>query len=238
VYGTGFSSPSATITPLANGWYRCTVTATTTSGLSLWVNLYLDNGSGTGAQSTNYTGDGASLISLWGVQIEVNAFATSYIPTTTTSVARAQDSVTGTGVLLSTIDAAVGSVFARFQYFLNQNNNSDVIAGGGNRQILGCDSTPGTMIGTYNGSVDLHTNLGSGDMRYQSVTGAVGWDASGRSIVGMRGTVATDTGTIGASTGVVKIGSYSTDTTCMDGYIQRLVAWSTRLSDAKLQSLT
>ena len=67
---------TATIAPVIDGWYRCTITATATAtadGLTQFrmMNIY------PGA-SPNYTGDGVSGLYLWGAQFEVGSSATKY----------------------------------------------------------------------------------------------------------------------------------------------------------------
>jgi hypothetical protein len=85
---------TGTIQQLPNGWYRCTCTFTSDATTATHrVAIYV----GQNGTTFSYTGDGTSGIFIWGVQLEAGAFATSYIPTTTSSLARSADvcSITG-----------------------------------------------------------------------------------------------------------------------------------------------
>jgi hypothetical protein len=95
------------ITPVGNGWFRCTVFGTasaTSAGIN--INLIL-----TGTTS-NYTGDGFSGLFLWGAQLEAGAFATSYIQTVASQVTRASDAASMTGTNFSSwYNAAEGTFY-------------------------------------------------------------------------------------------------------------------------------
>ena len=86
-------SPIVSVFPFPNGWYRCAITVTTSS-TSITPNISMaTSSSGTGA----YQGNGTSGIFIYGSQLEAGAFATSYIPTTTTTLTRNADVATITG---------------------------------------------------------------------------------------------------------------------------------------------
>ena len=86
--GTGAPAHRSTIELQANGWYRIssTVTKTNTDGT---VTLALADGG-----ATSYTGTGTSGAYVYGFQLELGAFATSYIPNTTTANTRGIDTLT------------------------------------------------------------------------------------------------------------------------------------------------
>lgn len=75
--GTIFSG-TGTITPVGNGWFRCTgYYIASPSQTVIYINLRDDAGDKT------YTGDGTSGIYIWGAQLERGSTANQYIPTTT-----------------------------------------------------------------------------------------------------------------------------------------------------------
>ena len=89
-----FTSPSATISNVGGGWYRCTVTGTAnTAQCSFRVEACTTTGgfSAVAFGGSTYTGDGSSYFDSWGYQLELGAFPTSYIPTTTAVETRSAD---------------------------------------------------------------------------------------------------------------------------------------------------
>ena len=89
--GTVSGYSTATITNVGNSWYRCSITATATTTTT----------DGFQIRQQNVTGDGFKGFYIWGAQLEAGAFATSYIPTTTTVLTRNADVATMTGTNFS-----------------------------------------------------------------------------------------------------------------------------------------
>jgi len=77
VIGTTQSELSnPTITAIADGWYRCSVTLVNTSNTTCVVQVNLANADNV----SSYTGDGSSGLYVWGMQAEHSSSATTYQP--------------------------------------------------------------------------------------------------------------------------------------------------------------
>jgi hypothetical protein len=98
---------SASIEDAGNGWWRCTFTTTISSG-----------------SFVAYGVDGVSskFIYIWGAQLELGSYATSYIPTTSASVTRNADVISKTGIS-SLIGQTEGTLFLDFYYDGTTNNH-------------------------------------------------------------------------------------------------------------------
>ena len=72
--GGTFSSPSATITDVGSGWYRITLTGTTSTETSIFALVFLANPAGT----ISYTGVTGSGLLIWGAQLVQGTSAGDY----------------------------------------------------------------------------------------------------------------------------------------------------------------
>jgi hypothetical protein len=114
-FGTPFTSATYDIVAAPAGFYRIFVTLTSNTATNLAVTLYSTDadGSNTPAVALNAAG-----LYVYGSQLEVGAFATSYIPTIASTVTRSADVATITGSLFSQwYNQQTGSFIADFDDF-------------------------------------------------------------------------------------------------------------------------
>jgi hypothetical protein len=106
---------------VGNGFFRCVLVYTT----SALVGTFTRNAFNV-SDSTATTGDGFSGIYIWGAQLEVGAFPTSYIPTVASQVTRSADAASMTGANFSSwYRADEGTIYTEGQI------NYAPIGGGG-----------------------------------------------------------------------------------------------------------
>ena len=87
----GAAYESSKIESIGNGWYRCSVVSSRTSGS--WLQIYVLDDS----HNSIFQGDGTSGIYLWGGQTVNSSVTTSYIPTSGSTVTRVQETASGSG---------------------------------------------------------------------------------------------------------------------------------------------
>jgi len=91
------TATASSIESVGNGWYRCSISGSIAVGTTGRFNIAITDIITAGVLEAANLADNDSIIA-WGAQIEVAAFPTSYIPTTTVAVARNKDIVNTTDV--------------------------------------------------------------------------------------------------------------------------------------------
>jgi hypothetical protein len=85
--GSSFNTYSnITVSNAGNGWYRISVTGTTSSTNNGSLQVILATSDSAVFANLSYAGDGTSGIYAWGAQLEQRSAVTAYTPTTTTAI--------------------------------------------------------------------------------------------------------------------------------------------------------
>jgi hypothetical protein len=232
------TSLSAQVTPFGNSWYRVSITASypATASLSLTVT------SATADNST--TRVSGSVYEVWGGQIEAGSFATSYIPTTTGTLARSADvcSITGgdftglynqsEGTLLSEASIAnlIGNNRGIVQIDDDLTNNFIRhvygVADGGFRSLIRANTDAQTALSVVTGAAST--------IQKRAIAYA------GTSFASSANGAAVETATRTMPTGLnnIKIGYLFTGSFYLSGHIASIRYYKKRLPNAKLVTLT
>jgi hypothetical protein len=239
---TGAGLTSASITSVGNNWWRCSIVDTAISSASTAVIISLIT-TGTGANQESYTGTTDANIFLWGAQLEVGAFPTSYIPTTTTALTRNADVASMTGTNFSSwYNASEGTVFGQFLRTASANSVQGRVfslSDGSNNAVIEIYQTgatnPAAQIGN-SGSQAQWTPTGfTVGLPIKEIL-AYKLNDSNASFNGSAETP--DTVCTIPTLNQAQIGNRWDNIRNLNGYVQRLAYYPTRLPNATLQALT
>jgi len=238
--GAGTATPVAagntgTIQQLPNGWYRCTCTFTSDATTATHrVAIYI----GQNGTTTSYTGDGTSGIFIWGAQLEAGSFATSYIPTTTSSLTRSADVCSYSNVSSFYNPAAGTLVGDLILYTPSPSNTTELFRfGSGNNRIqLGVTNVASEAIRpfiTSGGTTTYNSTQGTivaGTSRKVALT-----FATNDAISCLNGTLGTQDTSV---TMPVSISTAAIGSGALTGHIAAIRYYKKRLPNAKLVTLT
>ena len=232
-----FTGASSTITPVGNGWYRCSISGVATGVTAVQCRIFLLSGT-----TSSYTGDGTSGIYIWGAQLEAGAFATSYIPTVASQVTRAVDVAVMTGTNFSSwYNATAGTLYVDASpqtsnsagYALFELNNATAANRIGLFKLITTGNASMAVIVTS--ATQASTNNGAWTVSGKLV-GAYAVNDFATVLNG--GTVATDTsGTLPTVTQAT-IGARGDGANRLTGTIKKIAYYPLRLTNAQLQGLT
>jgi hypothetical protein len=232
------NSLPASITSFGNGWYRCSVTATSLATALGVVGIY------TALSNTLTTnGDGTSGIYIWGAQLETGSFPTSYIPTTTAAVTRAADLASMTGTNFSSwYNQTEGTIYLQAQCLAAITAQTYLaIDNGTSNNLITVRTSPSNATFERSQVVDggvTQAALGSSGYVATSINDfAFAYKANdfARSFNGS--SVATDTSGTVPTVNQMFIGS-ERGQYFVNGHIRRIVYYPTRLSNEELRALT
>ena len=212
-----------------NGWYKIT-----------WTRDYSSDNKVTGMNIQPSTGNG---VYVSGIQIEVGAFPTSYIPTSGSTVTRAQDFVSITGTNFTDFYNNIeGSLYSEFilngldgaynntSVMINNNTENEYIAiFGHNPAYAWVQSSGGTSFGP---------SLGSSTTTGTNYKVAMSYKLNDFAATLNGGSVSIDTSGVVPTVDRMFIGRRYAVNTPLKGTIKKLTYYNKKLSDAQLQSLT
>ena len=140
--GTVASGRTAKIENYGNGWIRCSITATTTTTSITVLGIGVTNTNG----NINVIGDNVKFNFLWGAQLELGAYLTSYVPTVATSVTRNADVITRNNIYTNNLITSAGGT-----WFIELNNNLSLTRTiSGNGIWIGDNNTSSTLGNSLN----------------------------------------------------------------------------------------
>ncbi len=229
--GTTTGSTTATITALANGWYRCAIAGVReTSQANTILLASADN-------TASYTGNGTSGVFIWGAQLEAASFPSSYIPTTTASVTREADVLTYTAGVSYPL-----SLWAEFERAVDTEGVEVMVRASFDNNNLADVGVNGSDL------AELQMVAGGSSQGFPSVAGAVALNTvtkiAGRfntnsMQLARGGTLGTEdtTATLPTAPTLLYIGAGNA-TRHSFGYIRRIAIVQGAVSDANLQAMT
>ena len=235
VVGSSFigAPTSSSITPVGNGWYRCSITFTATTGTAARVYASSAN------TVSTFAGDGTSGIFVYGAQLEAGAFATSYIPTVASQVTRSADQASMTGTNFSSwYNQPQGTFVAIFTPDLGLTSNATRVmsttSGGVSNRVVDT-YVSGTNWVNYNGTTTTTVGAAVATSIPQRI--AIAYTTANYGYVLNGGSVTVDTTALVNTPTLFNIGNMNTASQ-LNGHIRQIAYYNTRLPNATLQALT
>ena len=231
---TGTVNCTASITPVGNGWYRCSITYTTILTATASPRVYGQ------VDAADTVGDGTSGIYIWGAQMEAGAFPTSYIPTTTATVTRAADVASITGSNFSSwYNQAEGTVFAEFTAAAYNTASLAISDGTNNNRIMIDRGSTGTRYIITNAGVSQSGGAQTPYTLNSFAKASIGFalDNCNLAVNGLTQTVDTSV-SIPSTVDRLLLGVNASASGYGNGPIKRVTFWPIRPADSTLQTIT
>jgi hypothetical protein len=237
-----FTGTSGTVTPVGNGWYRITCTTTSGTETNIRFNLFWS----TASNSVTFTPVGTEQVFIWGAQLEVGAFPTSYIPTVAATVTRNADAASMTGTNFSSWyrqgegtlywNGSGVDAFGRSMLSISDNTTSNrirMVWTTSNARVINTEIvTSGTFQGSAPSSVSTITTGQQYKLSFAYNTNDLAGSRDG-------GAVGTDTSALIPVVDRMFIGAGPTGAfEYFGGHIRKISFYPSRISDAQLQALT
>lgn len=239
IYTVG--SSGATVEAYPNGWWKITLVVTTGIAVGNSILAYVGF-SGTGAAG--------QFLYAWGAQLEAGAFATSYIPTTTTSLTRNADQVVLTGAnFTSWYQTGAGTLFTEASQpviFAASRVSASLAASANNPRISTYRQSAGNLQGFIINAAGTANAVGSG---VPAVANTVHRTVLSYSATDVQ-TISANASTPGSISGIdmstsfasftsLVIGAdFNTSTNAWCGHIRKVMWWPQKLTDREVQAFS
>jgi hypothetical protein len=226
-------------TQCGNGWWRLSVTVTTSSTTTANFQIL----PATDATTFDYTGNGYSGLICWGAMLEQASFASSYIATTTPAT-RASESLSvatadigytgGPFTIVSETEGGKGSYPRAWTISDSSLNNRLVVY---RNSDTSTDNTDWYCYAVSDGSAQVSSTITSSASAGKL---AVSYDTNDVSTCASGGTVTTDNAAvISGKLTTLHIGAQTNGVSNkLNGHVKRLSLYNEALSDTNLQALT
>lgn len=248
IVSQGSALTQVSVSEFVNGWFRLSITATAqaTANDTIFQGFLIESG-----DISNYTGNGSSGLFIWGSQLELGSFATSYIPTTTGTVQRFLDNASISGGDFTTIPSG----------WYNQNEGTTFVSAITNVRYGGVNTFPRLFAisdGTNTNSIESYYRVLSGytDAGYRVDAGtlqsqfdtnnerngqkiSIGYMANNLAFGGGGSILHTNSsGSVPTVNSRLQLGARNTGSTPLNGTIARFMYWPTRLNNTILTDIT
>jgi hypothetical protein len=223
----------ATITPVGNGWYRCSVTLAQSGSAAFVIGLATANG------TASYTGNGFAGVYIWGAQLEAGSFATSYIPTVASQVTRSADAASMTGTNFSSwYRADEGTFYGEAAPNALTSDSRYIHVGDATNRFLFWSGSSTFYVETRTSGTEQASLSFSGLAANTAFKFAGTYKVNDFAASRNASTVQTDTlGTVPVVS-QMSIGSNNVGGNILNGNIKKLAYYPKRLTNAELQGLT
>jgi hypothetical protein len=220
-----------------NNWYRASIPFTASGTLGILLYLGINN-------SNNYTGDGTSGIYIWGAQLEAGAFPTSYIPTTSATVTRAADNASmvgsnfsswynqSAGTIYCTSDSPLTTTTAQMNWYISDSTGINIMFN--RKNVLNLCATSVVVGGVTQGDITSFSTITA----YSTVKSASAYKLNDLAISVNGASVGTDPAATIPTVDRIHLGQNVSNGQILNGHIQSIKYYPTRLPNADLQRLT
>ena len=235
----GNTNANSSIESFGNGWYKCIMTSTSSETFSNAAVVIIDSSTSTRLSSTSEVGS----VYIWGGQLEVGSYATSYIPTSGSTVTRNQDIFTRDGIG-SLINSTEGTLYFEGSTLENGGGSHRIISlsdGTSNNLIyIRIDSTASRFRGFARGSSGSYTIITVNSIpQTDNNKIALVWDATNFRIWingSERATTTINNSPVGMN--ALNLADTSGTADPFYGKVKQLQVFKTALTDPELVTLT